>query len=79
MGADSGSFADALRAAMREDPDIILVGEMRDPETIQTALTAAEKGHLVFSTLHTTGAAQTVDRIIDPFEGGKQTQNAKQP
>ena len=78
VGADSGSFADALRAAMREDPDIILVGEMRDPETIQTALTAAETGHLVFSTLHTTGAAKTVDRIIDTFESGKQNQIAQQ-
>lgn len=78
VGPDSGSFADALRAAMREDPDIILVGEMRDPETIQTALTAAETGHLVFSTLHTVGAAKTVDRIIDTFDSGKQNQIAQQ-
>ena len=78
VGMDSDSFANALRAAMREDPDIILVGEMRDPETIQIALTAAETGHLVFSTLHTTGAAKTVDRIIDTFESGKQNQVAQQ-
>lgn len=61
------SFANALRSALREDPDVILVGEMRDPETIGLALTAAETGHLVFSTLHTTGAAKTVDRIVDVF------------
>ena len=65
------SFANALRAALREDPDVILVGEMRDPETIGLALTAAETGHLVFGTLHTTGAARTVDRIVDVFPAGE--------
>ncbi|HEY5718576.1 MAG TPA: ATPase, T2SS/T4P/T4SS family, partial [Motiliproteus sp.] len=60
-------FAEALRSALREDPDIILVGEMRDLETIRLALTAAETGHLVFGTLHTTSAAKTIDRIIDVF------------
>ena len=64
---DTHSFSDALRAALREDPDIILVGEMRDLETIRLALTAAETGHMVFGTLHTTSAAKTVDRIIDVF------------
>ncbi|OED46524.1 twitching motility protein PilT [Endozoicomonas sp. (ex Bugula neritina AB1)] len=64
---DTRSFSDALRAALREDPDIILVGEMRDLETIRLALTAAETGHMVFGTLHTTSAAKTVDRIIDVF------------
>lgn len=78
IGLDSSSFADALRAAMREDPDVILVGEMRDPETIQVALTAAETGHLVFSTLHTVGASKTIDRIVDSFETGKQNQIASQ-
>lgn len=78
IGTDSKSFADALRAAMREDPDVILVGEMRDPETIQVALTAAETGHLVFSTLHTVGAAKTIDRIVDSFESGKQNQIVSQ-
>ncbi len=73
-GRDVGSFADALRSALREDPDVILVGEMRDYETISAAVTAAETGHLVLSTLHTTGAAQTVDRIVDacPVEGQRQ-------
>lgn len=65
------SFANALRSALREDPDVILVGEMRDPETIDLALTAAETGHLVFGTLHTTGAAKTVDRIVDVFPAGE--------
>lgn len=74
IGADSLSFAAALRAALREDPDVILVGEMRDPETIATAITAAETGHLVFATLHTNDAAQTVDRIIDGFPPHQQTQ-----
>ena len=71
---DVGSFASALRSALREDPDVILVGEMRDYETISAALLAAETGHLVLSTLHTTGAAQTVERIIDacPAEGQNQ-------
>ena len=74
LGADTRSFANALRAALREDPDIILVGEMRDFETIALALTAAETGHLVFGTLHTSSAAQTIDRIIDVFPEGQQQQ-----
>ncbi|MDD4797596.1 MAG: PilT/PilU family type 4a pilus ATPase [Eubacteriales bacterium] len=74
IGMDSLSFAAALRAALREDPDIILVGEMRDLETISIALTAAETGHLVFSTLHTVGAAKTIDRIIDVFPPQQQQQ-----
>ena len=65
------SFANALKSALREDPDVILVGEMRDPETIGLALTAAETGHLVFGTLHTTGAAKTVDRIVNVFPAGE--------
>lgn len=65
------SFANALKSALREDPDVILVGEMRDVETISLALTAAETGHLVFGTLHTTGAAKTVDRIVDVFPAGE--------
>ncbi len=64
---DTHSFSDALRSALREDPDIILVGEMRDLETIRLALTAAETGHLVFGTLHTTSAAKTIDRVVDVF------------
>ncbi|MDB5777788.1 MAG: pilus retraction ATPase PilT [Polaromonas sp.] len=68
------SFAAALKSALREDPDAILVGEMRDLETISTAITAAETGHLVFGTLHTQDAAQTVDRIIDVFPGEQQGQ-----
>lgn len=74
MGEDVMNFADALRSALREDPDVILVGEMRDYETISAALTAAETGHLVLSTLHTTGAAQTVERIIDACPAGSQNQ-----
>jgi len=74
VGKDTRSFASALRAAMREDPDVILVGEMRDPETIGIAITAAETGHLVFGTLHTSSAAQTVDRIIDVFPPHQQQQ-----
>lgn len=73
-GRDVVNFASALRSALREDPDIILVGEMRDYETISAALTAAETGHLVLSTLHTTGAAQTIDRIIDACPGESQNQ-----
>ena len=72
--AHTHSFANALRSALREDPDVILVGEMRDLETIQLALTAAETGHLVFATLHTTGAAKTIDRIIDVFPAEQQAQ-----
>ncbi len=74
LGEDTKSFANALKAALREDPDIILVGEMRDLETISLAISAAETGHLVFGTLHTSSAAQTVDRIIDVFPHEKQTQ-----
>lgn len=74
MGTDALSFPNALRAALREDPDVILVGEMRDYETIATALTAAETGHLVFATLHTNSAAQSVDRIIDVFPPHQQEQ-----
>lgn len=74
VGTDTFSFARALKAALREDPDIILVGEMRDRETISTAITAAETGHLVFGTLHTNSAIQTINRIIDSFEGGEQLQ-----
>lgn len=69
VGTDTESFAGALRSALREDPDVILVGEMRDYETISAALTAAETGHLVFSTLHTIGAAKTVDRIVNACPG----------
>ena len=74
LGQDTRSFANALRSALREDPDIILVGEMRDQETISLALTAAETGHLVFGTLHTSSASQTIDRIIDVFPEGQQQQ-----
>ncbi len=74
IGIDSGSYANALRSALREDPDVILVGEMRDFETISIAITAAETGHLVFSTLHTLGAASTVDRMIDVFPPHQQQQ-----
>ncbi len=74
LGEDTKSFANALRAAMREDPDVILVGEMRDLETIQLAITAAETGHLVFGTLHTSSASQTVDRMVDVFPPEQQTQ-----
>lgn len=74
INSDTNSFADALRAALRQDPDVILVGEMRDLETIATALTAAETGHLVLSTLHTLGSAKTIDRIIDVFPATQQQQ-----
>ncbi|MDP6582984.1 MAG: ATPase, T2SS/T4P/T4SS family, partial [Vicinamibacterales bacterium] len=74
IGTNTMSFSNALRAALREDPDIILVGEMRDLETIQLAITAAETGHLVFGTLHTNSAAGTVDRIIDVFPTDQQEQ-----
>jgi twitching motility protein PilT len=70
---DTHGFNQALRASLREDPDIILVGEMRDIETIRLALTAAETGHLVFSTLHTSSAAKTIDRIIDVFPAGEKS------
>ena len=74
VGSDAQDFAMALKAALRQDPDVILVGEMRDLETISTALTAAETGHLVFATLHTQSTAQTVDRIIDVFPPAQQAQ-----
>src|SRR3990167_2767678 len=74
VGNDTHSFADGLRAILRQDPDVIMVGEMRDPETIATAMTAAETGHLVFSTLHTNSASQTIDRIIDSFPPNQQGQ-----
>jgi len=74
LGSDAQSFAAALKGALRQDPDVILVGEMRDLETIHTALTAAETGHLVFATLHTQDAPQTIDRIIDVFPAAQQGQ-----
>src|SRR5215204_6046726 len=74
IGPDATTFAEALRAALRQDPDVILVGEMRDLETMATALTAAETGHLVFATLHTQSTSQTVDRIIDIFPAEQQAQ-----
>ncbi|MDX2024730.1 type IV pilus twitching motility protein PilT [Microcella sp.] len=74
VGSDTHSFADALKRVLRQDPDVILIGELRDLETISTALTAAETGHLVFATLHTQSAAQTIDRIIDVFPPHQQTQ-----
>ena len=74
IGPDVPSFAEALRRALRQDPDVILVGEMRDLETISAAVTAAETGHLVFGTLHTTGASETIDRIIDVFPTSQQEQ-----
>ena len=74
LNEDTRSFANALRASLREDPDVILVGEMRDLETIQLAISAAETGHLVFGTLHTSSAAQTVDRMVDVFPAVQQTQ-----
>ncbi|HEX9810719.1 MAG TPA: PilT/PilU family type 4a pilus ATPase [Burkholderiales bacterium] len=72
VGIDTNSFADAMRAVLREDPDVILLGEMRDPETIETAMLAAETGHLVFSTVHSPAAAETVSRIISTFPGEAQ-------
>lgn len=74
VGEQTASFAGALRGALREDPDVILVGEMRDLETVAMIMTSAETGHLVFSTLHTSGAAQTIDRIIDVFPPHQQNQ-----
>lgn len=74
VGDDVPSFAEAIRRALRQDPDVILVGEMRDLETIGAAITAAETGHLVFGTLHTTGAAETIDRIVDAFPTNQQQQ-----
>jgi twitching motility protein PilT len=74
VGVDVPTFGEALRRVLRQDPDVILVGEMRDLETMEAAITAAETGHLVFSTLHTTGAARTVDRIVDSFPSNQQEQ-----
>lgn len=74
MGADTRGFAQALKFILRQDPDVILIGEMRDPETISAALTAAETGHLVLATLHTNDAPQTVDRIVDVFPPHQQSQ-----
>ncbi len=74
VGTDTASFSNALKYAMREDPDVILIGEMRDKETIEAAMTAAETGHLVFGTLHTNSSAQTINRIIDVFTGDEQPQ-----
>src|SRR6266536_5624669 len=74
VGMHTKSFASALRGALREDPDVILVGEMRDLETIELAITAASTGHLVFGTLHTPSAAKTIDRVIDVFPAGQQNQ-----
>lgn len=74
VGTHTDSFARAIKSALREDPDIIMVGEMRDPETIQAALTLAETGHLVLSTLHTNDTVQSIDRIIDAFPTAQQSQ-----
>ena len=74
IGADTRSYADGLRAILREDPDVILIGEMRDLNTIETALTAAETGHLVFATLHTNSAADAVDRMVNVFPAAQQQQ-----
>src|SRR5262249_45937211 len=74
LGMDTRSFPNALKSALREDPDVILVGEMRDQETMALAVTAAETGHLVFATVHTNSAASTVDRIVDVFPPGQQEQ-----
>jgi len=78
IGADTPTFKAGLRSILRQDPDVIMVGEMRDPESMATAMTAAETGHLVFSTLHTNSAAQTIDRIIDSFPAGQQGQVTSQ-
>lgn len=78
VGLDTHSFNQALRAVLRQDPDVIMIGEMRDSETIATAMTAAETGHLVFSTLHTNSASQTIDRVIDSFPSGQQNQIVSQ-
>lgn len=74
MGSDTHSWSMALRSSLREDPDVVLVGEMRDPETMQAALTLAETGHLVFSTLHTNSASQSIDRIVDAFPAEQRSQ-----
>src|SRR5438045_9395140 len=74
VGVDVPSFPEALRRALRQDPDVMLVGEMRDLETIQSAITSAETGHLVFGTLHTSGAASTINRILHAFPTSQQQQ-----
>ena len=74
IGTDTLSFANALKSVLRQDPDIIMVGELRDVESIEAALTAAETGHLVFGTLHTNGAVETINRLIDVFSKEKQEQ-----
>ncbi len=74
MGGDTHSWSMALRSALREDPDVVLIGEMRDPETMQAAMTIAETGHLVFATLHTNSASQTIDRIVDAFSDYQRSQ-----
>ena len=78
VGADTVTFHKALRSVLRQDPDVVMIGEMRDPESMMTAMTAAETGHLVFSTLHTNSAAQTIDRILDSFPPGQQEQATSQ-
>lgn len=78
VGLDTPSFHDGLRSILRQDPDVIMIGEMRDPETMATSMTAAETGHLVFSTLHTNSASQTIDRIIDSFPSNQQGQVVSQ-
>ncbi len=78
VGSDTASFQNGLRSILRQDPDVIMLGEMRDSESISTAMTAAETGHLVLSTLHTNSASQTIDRIIDTFPSGQQTQAISQ-
>jgi twitching motility protein PilT len=78
VGSDVASFSDGLRTILRQDPDVIMVGEMRDAQSIATAMTAAETGHLVFSTLHTNSASQTIDRIIDSFPPEQQGQVVSQ-
>lgn len=78
VGGDTVTFHKALRSVLRQDPDVVMIGEMRDPESMMTAMTAAETGHLVFSTLHTNSAAQTIDRILDSFPPGQQEQATSQ-
>lgn len=78
VGSDIATFHEGLRSILRQDPDVIMIGEMRDPDTIATAMTASETGHLVFSTLHTNSASQTIDRIIDSFPAGQQGQITSQ-
>ena len=78
VGSDIANFQQGLRSILRQDPDVVMIGEMRDPETMATAMTASETGHLVFSTLHTNSASQTIDRIIDSFPAGQQGQVVSQ-